>query len=53
MTLERPFSLLITLGFLVAAIALYVVGLVLPGTVFFVLGIAAELAFWLRILRRK
>lgn len=53
MALNRTYSLLITLGFLVLAVACYMVGLALPGAVFFILGGAFELAFWIRVLRRR
>ena len=53
MTLIRTRSLLITIGFLSLAVACYMFGLVLPGIVFFVIGAAAELIFWVRVLRRR
>lgn len=53
MTLSRSRSLLITIGFLLLAVACYVTGLVLPGTVLFAAGAAAELIFWVRVFRRR
>ncbi len=53
MTLSKPANILITLGFLVLALALYTVGLVLPATLLFIAGAMAELVFWLRVLRRR
>lgn len=44
---------LFTFGLLVAAIALYAAGLALPATAFIVLGLVAEFAFWVRVLRRR
>ena len=44
---------LVTFGLLVIALALYAAGLVLPGTIFIVLGLVAEFAFWVRLLRRR
>jgi hypothetical protein len=47
---------LYTLMFLLVAIALYIVGLVLPASFFLLLGVLAESVFWVRLLnpgRRK
>jgi hypothetical protein len=41
----------ITILFLVAAIALYTVGLALPATGLLILGVLAEGTFWVRLFR--
>ena len=53
MTLTRSNSLLITCGFLVLAVACYTIGFALPGTAFLLAGAAAELVFWVRVIRRR
>ena len=42
---------LVTILFLVAAVALYVVGLIFPATVLVLLGGIAEMTFWVRLFR--
>jgi hypothetical protein len=44
---------LITLGLLACAICLYILGLALPATALVILGMLAELAFWLRLFHAK
>ena len=44
---------LVTLILLPIAIVLYAAGLALPATGLLVLGAAAEMAFWIRLLRRR
>jgi len=41
----------VTFLFLVAAIAFYAIGFALPATVLLILGMLAEVTFWLRLLR--
>jgi hypothetical protein len=53
MTLQRSKSLLITLGFLILAVACYAIGLTVPGAAFFIVGAAAEIVFWVRVSRRR
>lgn len=53
MTLTRYNNHLITIGFLAIAIACYAIGMVLPAVLFLVIGGAAELTFWVRVLRRR
>ncbi len=44
---------LVTLLLLPIAIVLYAAGLALPATGLLLLGAAAEMAFWIRLLRRR
>jgi len=42
---------LVTILFLVAAVALYAIGLIFPATVLVLLGGIAEMTFWVRLFR--
>jgi len=44
---------LVTYLFLLAAFALYFLGMAMPATIFMLLGALAEMVFWVRLFRRK
>jgi hypothetical protein len=44
---------LVTVLFLIAALACYAVGLALPATAMLIIGAGFELTFWVRLLRRR
>lgn len=44
---------LLTIDLLIAALALYSVGMTTGGSVFFVAGVVCELWFWSRMFRRR
>ena len=42
---------LITLLFFVLAVVLYFIGMALPATIFLLLGVMAEMVFWVRLFK--
>ena len=44
---------LVTYLFLLAAFALYFLGMAMPAAIFMLLGALAEMVFWVRLLRKK